>query len=105
MEKSAQGNTLFEANPGGAPCNVLAMLNKCGHPTAFIGKVGKDIFGLKLKSTLEEVGINTSNLIVDEMQGQPSLLYRPLRMVTGISLSSGIPERTCCSRHRRWMRN
>ncbi len=64
--KSAQGNTLFEANPGGAPCNVLAMLNKCGHPPAFIGKVGKDIFGLKLKSTLEEVGINTSNLIVDE---------------------------------------
>ena len=64
--KSAQGNTPFEANPGGAPCNVLAMLNKCEHPTAFIGKVGKDIFGLKLKSTLEEVGINTSNLIVDE---------------------------------------
>ena len=64
--KSAQGNTLFEANPGGAPCNVLAMLNKCGHPTAFVGKVGKDIFGLKLKATLEEVGIDTSNLIVDE---------------------------------------
>lgn len=64
--KSEQGNTLFEANPGGAPCNVLAMLNKCGHPTAFIGKVGKDIFGLKLKATLEEVGIDTSNLIVDE---------------------------------------
>lgn len=41
-------------------------MNKCGHPTAFIGKVGKDIFGLKLKSTLEEVGIDTSNLIVDE---------------------------------------
>ena len=63
---SGQENPVFEANPGGAPCNVLAMLNKCGHPTAFIGKVGKDIFGLKLKSTLEEVGINTSNLIVDE---------------------------------------
>ena len=57
---------MFEANPGGAPCNVLAMLNKLGHPTAFIGKVGKDIFGLKLKSVLEEVGIDTSNLIVDE---------------------------------------
>ena len=25
---SAQGNTLFEACPGGAPCNVLAMLRK-----------------------------------------------------------------------------
>ena len=24
---SAQGNPLMEANPGGAPCNVLAMLD------------------------------------------------------------------------------
>ena len=64
--KSAQGNTLFEANPGGAPCNVLAMLNRLGHPKAFIGKVGKDIFGLKLKSVLEETGIDTAGLIVDE---------------------------------------
>ena len=26
--QSDQGNNLFEACPGGAPCNVLAMLNK-----------------------------------------------------------------------------
>lgn len=25
---SAQGNPMYEANPGGAPCNVLAMLQK-----------------------------------------------------------------------------
>ena len=25
---SGQGNPTFEANPGGAPCNVLAMLRK-----------------------------------------------------------------------------
>ena len=37
---SSQGNPIFEANPGGAPCNVLAMLQKLGHQTAFIGKVG-----------------------------------------------------------------
>ena len=42
---SAQGNTLFEANPGGAPCNVLALLAKLGHQTGFIGKVGDDLFG------------------------------------------------------------
>ena len=24
---SRQGNQIFEANPGGAPCNVLEMLN------------------------------------------------------------------------------
>ena len=63
---SSQGNTLFEANPGGAVCNVLAMLNKAGRKTAFIGKVGQDIFGNKLKAVLEEVGIDTSNMLMDE---------------------------------------
>jgi len=62
---SEQGNTLFEANPGGAPCNVLAMLNRFGHKTAFIGKVGDDIFGVKLKKTLEELSIDTTNLLID----------------------------------------
>lgn len=62
---SSQGNTIFEANPGGAPCNVLAMLNKLGHKTAFMGKVGVDIFGNKLKSVLDEVGIDTSAMVMD----------------------------------------
>lgn len=63
---SGQGNTLFEANPGGAPCNVLAMLNKLGCKVGFIGKVGEDIFGNKLKKVLDEVGIDTSNLVIDK---------------------------------------
>lgn len=62
---SAQGNPLFEANPGGAPCNVLSMLQKLGHKTAFIGKVGDDMFGRKLKGILEECGIDTTNLKMD----------------------------------------
>ena len=63
---SENNNDLFEANPGGAPCNVLAMLKKFGHSVSFIGKVGEDIFGRKLKSTLEEVGIGTENLLMDK---------------------------------------
>lgn len=63
---SEQGNTLFEANPGGAPCNVLAMLRRLNHKVGFIGKVGDDIFGRKLKKVLEEVGINTDNLLIDK---------------------------------------
>lgn len=63
---SAQGNGLFEANPGGAPCNVLSMLNNLGRKTAFIGKVGNDQFGLTLKHSLEELGIGTSNLMLDD---------------------------------------
>ena len=56
----------MEANPGGAPCNVLAMLERLGKKTAFIGKVGKDMFGNQLKAAVEEVGIDTRNLIMDE---------------------------------------
>ena len=63
---SEQGNPLFEANPGGAPCNVLAMLDKLGHKTAFIGKVGEDIFGIRLKKILEEIDIDTTNLMMDK---------------------------------------
>lgn len=63
---SAQGNDLYEACPGGAPCNVLAMLNKMGKKTAFIGKVGKDQFGQQLKKTLGEIGIDHSHLLTDE---------------------------------------
>ncbi len=63
---SEQGNPLFEANPGGAPCNVLAMLKRFGHKTGFIGKVGEDIFGLRLKQVLEEIGIDTIGLVLDQ---------------------------------------
>ena len=62
---SAQGNPLFEANPGGAPCNVLAMLTKLGHKTAFIGKVGDDFFGKQLREAITEVGIDSTGLLSD----------------------------------------
>lgn len=64
--QSEQGNNMFEACPGGAPCNVLALLNKMGKKTAFIGKVGKDQFGTLLRDTITEAGIDASNLMVDE---------------------------------------
>ena len=64
--KSEQGNPLFEANPGGAPCNVLAILSKLGNKTAFIGKVGNDFFGKELKKTLDEVGIDSARLYMDD---------------------------------------
>lgn len=63
---SKQGNPLFEANPGGAPCNVLAMLSKLGHTTAFIGKVGNDYFGEQLGNAIAEAGIDASFLCKDK---------------------------------------
>ena len=63
---SSQGNALLEANPGGAPCNVLAMLGKLGKKTAFIGKVGNDQFGNMLRNTIESVGIDAESLVIDD---------------------------------------
>ena len=62
---SEQGNPILEANPGGAPCNVLACLSKHGHKAAFIGKVGKDGFGDQLAAGLVETGISTEGLLFD----------------------------------------
>lgn len=63
---SEQGNPVLEANPGGAVCNVLSMLSKLGHKTAFIGKVGSDGFGKQLERALEEVNISTEGLCFDD---------------------------------------
>jgi len=62
---SAQGNPLWEANPGGAPCNVLAMLNRLDRRTAFIGKVGRDVYGDQLRRVVTDAGIDTSALFTD----------------------------------------
>lgn len=64
--KSVSGNNLLEANPGGAPCNVLAMLRKLDKRCAFIGKVGKDAFGDLLEDTLREVDIDVTGLRRDD---------------------------------------
>lgn len=63
---SNQGNPIFEANPGGAPCNVLSMLTRLGKKTAFIGKVGDDGFGKQLEAAICEVGIDNAGLVKDK---------------------------------------
>lgn len=62
---SQNGNPLFEANPGGAPCNVLAMLARLGYRTAFIGKVGDDSFGSMLGKAIQETGVSAEGLVYD----------------------------------------
>jgi fructokinase len=63
---SGQGNPVYEANPGGAPCNVLAMLRKLDKKVAFVGKVGCDGFGKQLADVVKNAGICTEGLRWDE---------------------------------------
>ena len=72
--RSGQGNPLFEANPGGAPCNVLAMLQKLDRTTAFVGKVGEDMFGAQLRRAAEEAGICMDYLVTDR-QARTTLAF------------------------------
>lgn len=60
--ESVQGNPCYEQNPGGAPANVVSCISKLGGKTAFIGKVGKDIFGSFISKFLEEYGVDVSGL-------------------------------------------
>jgi fructokinase len=53
----------FKIAPGGAPANVSAGLAKLGVSCAFLGKVGEDAFGKFLKTTLENLGVNTQGLV------------------------------------------
>ena len=59
------GYPTLKAQPGGAPGNFLAALQKYGCTTALIGKVGDDAFGHLLKGTLDAIGIDTNGLVVD----------------------------------------
>ena len=64
----AAGYPTLAANPGGAPGNFLAALNRDGCSVAMIGKVGEDMFGRLLLNTLREAGIETRGVIVDPDQ-------------------------------------
>jgi fructokinase len=66
IDFTPQSDGSFIPNPGGAPCNFLAMAQKLGSKTAFIGKVGQDAFGNQLKETIQQSGIDTSGLVQDE---------------------------------------
>lgn len=59
------GYPTLAAQPGGAPGNFLAALQRYGCSTALLGKVGDDAFGHLLVNTLQELGIGTKGILCD----------------------------------------
>jgi len=57
---------ILEANAGGASANFICACAKFGLNTAFIGKVGDDVFGLSLSNLLEKLNVNVSNIVCDK---------------------------------------
>ena len=56
----------FIKAPGGAPANVAVALRRLGLSSGFAGKVGDDPFGRFLRRCLEDDGVDTTHLMVDE---------------------------------------
>ena len=82
------GEALFDtikgtAHLGGAPLNLAAHLAKLGARTAVLTAVGKDELGKILLSRAEEMGVDTSYILIDEK--------RPTGTVTVELKYEGIP--------------
>ena len=65
ISTDAAGYPALQAQPGGAPGNFLAALQKYGCRTALLGKVGADSFGRLLVRTAAEKGIETRGVVAD----------------------------------------
>lgn len=50
---------------GGACANSAAALGKLGVDASFVGKAGKDLYGLAMKKELEECGVDTTHFLID----------------------------------------
>lgn len=55
----------FIKAPGGAPANVAVGLQRLGVSARFVGKVGDDPFGIYLRDSLAQEGVDTRFLLVD----------------------------------------
>ena len=58
--------TAFHPKPGGAPANVAVAARRLGATTAYIGKVGEDIFGHQLIEVLRQEGVETRGMRIDD---------------------------------------
>lgn len=54
--------------PGGAPANVAVAISRLGGESAFFGRVGQDPLGRFMQKTLNDEGVNTEYMILDEAQ-------------------------------------
>jgi fructokinase len=65
----------FTARPGGAPANVAVAAARLGEEAAFIGSVGKDLFGDFILRALEAEGVVTSGVRRCEPPTRTSLAF------------------------------
>jgi fructokinase len=95
-----EDTTGFTIAPGGAPANVAAAIAKLGGRSGFMGKVGRDSFGVMIRKTLQESGVNVDHLLMDDKvnttlafisvkrDGEPDFLFYRNRCGADLALRS-----------------
>ena len=89
MISTGKDVSLFDAPsyvplPGGAPANVAIGVKRLGKSSAFIGKVGRDGFGIGLRKLLQAEGVDVRGLFDDREH------YTTLAFV--VLSSMGVPD-------------
>lgn len=56
----------FQTHPGGKGANQAAEIGRLGYPVRMIGRIGSDAFGIQLRKSLDNVGVNTTAVSVSE---------------------------------------
>ena len=69
----------FRKSVGGSPANIAVALSTLGARVGFIGKVSDDPFGLYVKLFLEEKGVNTEGLHIDQSGSKTSLAITEMK--------------------------
>lgn len=65
----------FVARPGGAPANVAVAASRLGSGAAFVGSVGRDLFGDFILRALESEGVETGGVSRQEPPTRTSLAF------------------------------
>jgi ribokinase len=63
--ETLQGYEFFTA-PGGKGANQAVAAARLGIPTQIVGRLGDDEFGRQLRRSLQESGVNTDRILVDQ---------------------------------------
>jgi fructokinase len=63
METDISGERAYRPMVGGAPLNVAVGLARLGRPVEFVGSIGRDVLGQRIRAFLAGAGVGTSGCV------------------------------------------
>lgn len=86
IHRPMEDTLTFTKYLGGSPANITVAMSKLGLRTGFIGRVSDDQFGRFITRYLEELAIDTSNVIIDRSGSVTGLAFTEIKSPTDCSI-------------------